>query len=220
MFAKLINENDDSIKLIIDSKVECFKTFKTFKRIVYNKVNTDFIKCINWENIIKCNRSTGSNGAKRHKCAQKCTQITESIVRHLYKPSTNETKIKSDLTDTIVMFIAKDMRPYNVINGKGFKLLGKKLLEIGSKYPNIPLDNILVTSNTVSNHTMIIYNKMKAKLIDLLKSTDTIAITCDHWTHEVTHNNYITVTIQYIIECEIVKSFGNNWHPGQDTKYY
>ena len=34
MYAKLINENDDSIKLIIiDSKVECFKTFKRMKYV-------------------------------------------------------------------------------------------------------------------------------------------------------------------------------------------
>jgi hypothetical protein len=107
-------------------------------------------------------------------------QTNQSIERHLYKSSNNETKIKSNLTDSLVLYIAKDMRPMNIINGEGFKLVAKKLLEIGAKNPNIPLENILPTNKTISNHIQSMYEKIKKNLIEIMKNTESIGITCDH----------------------------------------
>lgn len=201
MLLNLIIQKHSSIGFKpIDSNTD---HMKTFKRIIKDNSDTDYIKCNTCPAIIKCNANVGTNGAKRHKCIINSMQTNQSIERHLYKCSNNETKIKSNLTDSLVLFIAKDMRPINIINGEGFKLVAKKLLEIGAKNPNIPLENILPTNKTISNHIQSMYEKIKKNLIEIMKNTESIGITCDHWTHDVMKTNYITLTIQYISYCEI-----------------
>ena len=199
---KLINEKSDKISFTsIESKVVCLDTYK---RVLNNNIKTDYVMCDKCKHLIKFNRNSGSNGVKRHTCIPNSLQSNESILRHLYKPSTSESHIKSDLTETLVLFIARDMRPINIIKGEGFRKMAQKLIEIGSKNPNIPIENVLPSTTSVSNNIPLIYEKLKNKLIAIMKNVETLGVTCDHWTHDCTKINYITVTIQYISGYNII----------------
>lgn len=201
LLLSLMQSNDPMIGFKeVNSKMDYMKLFK---RIIRDDLETDYVKCNNCPVIIKYNAKTGTNSVKRHKCSETPVQPIESIERHLYRPSKSEATFKSDLTDVLVLFIARDMRPINIINGQGFRLLAEKLIEIGSKNPNIPLDNVLPTDRTVSNHIKLMYEKIKEKLIKTLENIESIGITCDHWTQDIVKTSYITLTIQYIINCQI-----------------
>jgi hypothetical protein len=129
------------------------------------------------------------SGANRHKCV-KPVHTSGPIDRHIYKPTTNETNIKSDLIKFIVLFIARDMRPISIINGHGFRQLTQHLLSIGSKNPNIPLNNILPTNKTISNNIPHIYDVIKTNVINELQDINAIGMSCDHWKHDKTHKLY------------------------------
>ena len=131
----------------------------------------------------------------RHKCEPK---ISESIEKHFYLKSDKESKLKSELTESLVLFVALDMRPMNIINGEGFQLMANKLIEIGSKNPNIPLERVLPSDKTIANKIEPIYDRIKERLICVTKELDSIGITADHWTHDAMKISYITITIQYM----------------------
>lgn len=88
------------------------------------------------------------------------------------------------LTQAIATFIALDMRPYSVVENKGFKYL----MSIAEPRYNIP-------SRTHFAQTVLpgLYTSVKTRVQHELSQCESVAITTDSWTSRATEN-YLTVT--------------------------
>ena len=99
----------------------------------------------------------------------------------------------------MVNMCTKDIRPFTVVDGIGFKALATKLVALGAKHGNIDADDALPSERTVSRHVKQVAAKSKEKLKDDLMRQWRLAVTCDMWTDEATNTLYLTVTSHHYI---------------------
>ncbi|XP_054623684.1 E3 SUMO-protein ligase ZBED1-like [Dunckerocampus dactyliophorus] len=100
------------------------------------------------------------------------------------------------ITRDIGVFIAADMRPFSVVENKGFRRL---LHTLEPKYTIPP--RTYFTSTVVPN----LYKETKTVVVQTLKEAESIAITTDSWTLRGTQN-YITITAHTINNAWEMKS--------------
>lgn len=82
---------------------------------------------------------------------------------------------------------------------KSFKMLAKELIKCGGPTNQfIDINKILPSRVTVSRHVDKSYSIVKSRLISEVENVKYFGLTCDHWVHDVTKVNYLTVTLQYI----------------------
>ena len=108
---------------------------------------------------------------------------------------------KSELADAVVNMCAKDIRPFSVVDGIGFRALATMLVALGAKHGCIDIDDALPSERTVSRHVEKVAAKSKENLKDDLMKQWRLAVTCDMWTYETTNTPYITVTSHHINDC-------------------
>ncbi|XP_033971454.1 zinc finger BED domain-containing protein 1-like [Trematomus bernacchii] len=101
----------------------------------------------------------------------------------------NSEKAKK-ITQSVAAFIAKDLRPYSVVENTGFRHL-LKTLEPRYKLPSC--------SHFTENVIPALYNGTKAQVMASMIQAKRVAITCDAWTSVATES-YLTVTAHYISE--------------------
>jgi len=89
-------------------------------------------------------------------------------------------------------------RPFSVAEGQGFRTLAQKLISIGHRYGNVPVDQILPCSTTISRHLESVVSQQKSTVRSSLKTAVNFGVTADSWTNEHTTVQYTTVTIHYI----------------------
>lgn len=90
------------------------------------------------------------------------------------------------ITQSVAAFIAKDLRPYSVVENSGFRHL-LKTLEPRYKLPSR------------SHFTDKVYNETKGQVMASMSQASRVAITCDSWTSVATES-YLTVTVHYVNE--------------------
>lgn len=85
-------------------------------------------------------------------------------------------------------FIAKDLRPYSVVENAGFRHM-LKTIEPRYKLP---------TRATFTESALpALYKETKAKVMELMCKARRVAITSDAWTSVATES-YVTITAHYI----------------------
>lgn len=94
------------------------------------------------------------------------------------------------ITQAVSAFIAKDLRPYSVVENIGFRHL-LKTLEPRYKLPS--------RSHFTEKTIPALYRETKAQVMDSMSKASRVAITCDSWTSVAT-DSYLTVTAHYISE--------------------
>ncbi|KAK0141840.1 Zinc finger BED domain-containing protein 1 [Merluccius polli] len=92
------------------------------------------------------------------------------------------------ITKSIGVFIAADMRPYSVVENKGFK----KMIKVLEPRYEIP-SRTHFTTKIVSE----LYEEQKNIIVDELSKASSVALTTDGWTSRATES-YVTVTAHYI----------------------
>lgn len=97
------------------------------------------------------------------------------------------------ITKSIGVFIAKDMRPYSVVENKGFQHM------INVLEPRYDLPSRVYFSEKVIPK---LYEEVKAEVESDLKNAEFVALTSDGWTSRSTES-YITVTAHFIQEWNI-----------------
>lgn len=108
-------------------------------------------------------------------------------------PSTSARAQK--ITEALLCFICKDLRPYSVVDNEGFRQL---MNECEPRYV-IPTRRF-ITETAVPK----LYKDMKEKVKETISSAERVAITCDAWTSRATQS-YVTFTCHLISpEWEIV----------------
>lgn len=116
-------------------------------------------------------------------------QQQQSIEDSLNKLPSGSEKAKR-ITRSIGQFIAKDLRPYSVVENEGFRNL---LYNLEPRYV-IP-SRKTITEKTVPN----LYNEVVSEVKLSLRGAKRVALTCDGWTSRATEG-YVTVTSHHITE--------------------
>lgn len=129
-----------------------------------------------------------------------CTAVS-TLQRHLLKklPSKDYAKLKSSL----IYFVANEMRPFEIVEGDGFLRLCELLVELGHKHGLVDIRKIMPVATTVSRNTEIVYNAIKAKLIEEFASVDYFGVVLDHWSDKSSTKQYLAIGVQYIYKDEI-----------------
>ena len=101
-----------------------------------------------------------------------------------------------------------DMRPFDIVSGKGFHKVAQTLIDIGAKFGAVDTGAILLHRQTVCDRAKKQAVIDKQKLLDAiqraLNSNSGIAITTDMWTDEFKKRAYTVLTCHYISECKLV----------------
>ncbi|XP_017261968.1 E3 SUMO-protein ligase ZBED1-like [Kryptolebias marmoratus] len=123
----------------------------------------------------------------------KQTQIDKSFISKLPSSSARAQKI----TKSVAVFICKDLRPYSVVENKGFK----NMLKILEPRYAIPTRKYMTEVAVPS-----LYTEVKTDVLESLKSAERVALTCDGWTSRAT-DPYVTITSHFISdEWELVSN--------------
>lgn len=112
--------------------------------------------------------------------------IEEVNFSKLPATSTRATKI----TQSVLVFICKDMRLLSVVENKGFRNMIKTLEPRYTVPSRQHITDIALPK---------LYQEVKATVLDSLNSAETVALTCDAWTSRATES-YVTVTAHHITD--------------------
>jgi len=85
---------------------------------------TGYVACLKCDTLLKHNSSSGVSTLKRH-VSSKCDKQE--------RRSNGRSKIKKKITKLCVQMCGQDCRPFNFVDGAGFKALAQELIEIGAK---------------------------------------------------------------------------------------
>lgn len=163
-----------------------------------NEIINNFVKCINCGDFVEYNGSTTSN-LLYHKCR---IVHKESVFQEQAKEQRRfDQKDIDGIRDSIVKFVAFDIRPFFAIEGEGLLDLLIKMAEVGNRYQNISREDVrqlIPSRRTVKRHTESMADKMK----DFIKKHFREALICpggfsctiDIWTEKHTHVSYLGMT--------------------------
>ncbi len=101
-----------------------------------------------------------------------------------------------NVTKSICVFMALDMRPFSVVENDGFTHL-LSVLEPRYQLPSRPH-----FSQNVLPH---LYSEVRAKLVKDMSNAKFIALTTDGWTSRVTQS-FMTITAHYITDNWVIKN--------------
>jgi hypothetical protein len=90
------------------------------------------------------------------------------------------------------------LRPFNIVEGSGFRDLAQKLINIGHQYGSVPVDSVLPCATTVSRHVQSVLQTEKKNICRKLRSAANLGLTTDAWTNEMTTAQYVTITLHFI----------------------
>jgi|SRR3954454_10207094 hypothetical protein len=161
---------------------------------------TGFVICINCEHIFKYNYKSGTSTLKRHKCPsnEKQQKITS------YWTNKNFPTVAKDITTKkIVDFVCKDLRPFEIISGQGFREFAQEMINIGSIYGCLQVDDLFPHPTTISRNIIKEADAVKTSLKTTLKDIFELvggAFTSDMWTDDYRKISYISLTVHYIDE--------------------
>jgi len=132
----------------------------------FDKVNVDgefccHVRCKACHCLLKWKSRDGTSGLTAHRKSCPSEKLKASGYQKIttvpgFVPSSDRRKIsaadKSELADVVVDMCAKDIRPFSIVEGVGFKALAAKLVSIGAKYGTLDVDDALPSERTVSRH--------------------------------------------------------------------
>lgn len=159
-----------------------------------------FVMCKNCSHVFKYDYKTGTSTLKRHKCPSDERQ--PKITSYWGKKET-PTAAKEVVINKIVNLVCKDLRPFEIIVGQGFREFSQEMINIGATYGNLSVDNIFPHPTTISRN---IIKKAESIKLDLtIKLKDIFqhvggAFTTDMWTDDYRKVSYISLTVHYIDE--------------------
>ncbi|XDV44703.1 hypothetical protein PO909_012944 [Leuciscus waleckii] len=120
------------------------------------------------------------------------SQLTLAQVQTHKLPTTSTRATK--ITQSVVYFICKDMRPLSVVENEGFRYM------VQTMEPRYTIPSRQhITDIAVPN----LYKEVKTNVLECLALAEKVALTCDAWTSRATES-YVTLTVHHITdECKL-----------------
>jgi hypothetical protein len=176
--------------------------WQNFEEIINNeKQYTGYIICKNCLDIYKYDyKKTGSSSLRRHKCEkdEKQSKITSYWEKKTFPIVAKEITIKK-----ITNFVCKDLHPFEIILGSGFREFSQEMINIGATYETLPVDDLFPHPTTISRNIAKEAESVKSTLTLKLKDIFQLvggAFTTDMWTDDYRKISYISLTVHYIDE--------------------
>ncbi|RXN09856.1 Transposable element Hobo transposase [Labeo rohita] len=136
-----------------------------FMRVECDGDCTMYAACKTCLVLVKYGSDSGTSGLKRHTCKANSGKNQPSIASFIKRKLLSG--VKSRLTDKIARMCSQDLRPFAVVEGKGFTNVAQELLNIGAKYgSNVQVEDILPCARTVSRHVEGEYVKIKLLVME------------------------------------------------------
>lgn len=186
------------------NQVECGREtkFQIFKRITVDEKETDYVICLScndWK-LIKYDTKKGASNVNYH--LLKPTHLNKP--NNNDQPTINKFMIKSipmsdrqRVYDKIALWCAQDNRPFNIVESEAFKAVVESIIQVTTKVGMVDVNELLPCKETVRNHSKKLYEDLRLKLINYLKSVDYINFTTDHWKDKMSGASYMTICIHY-----------------------
>uniref|UniRef100_A0A8C1U7M1 BED-type domain-containing protein n=1 Tax=Cyprinus carpio TaxID=7962 RepID=A0A8C1U7M1_CYPCA len=116
------------------------------------------------------------------------SQLTLAQVQTHKLPTTSTRATK--ITQSVVYFICKDMRPLSVVENEGFRYM------VQTMEPRYTIPSRQhITDIAVPN----LYKEVKTNVLECLALAEKVALTCDAWTSRATES-YVTLTVHHITD--------------------
>ncbi|CAF1549091.1 unnamed protein product [Adineta ricciae] len=139
----LIQQNHESLKFIQKQKtLNSSQLWEYFHQIFVNNIQQQFVTCNGCKSLLVYTSANGTNNMKTHlkSCSTtKVSNLNQKKVHELFSPKKTlkvRRKIRLSVIQACTEFSALDGRPFEVINGNGFKTLAQALLDAGRSLNN------------------------------------------------------------------------------------
>ncbi|RWS01743.1 transposable element Hobo transposase-like protein, partial [Leptotrombidium deliense] len=109
------------------------KVWKGFQRVFVDREKQDFVACNNCATLLTHSKTTGTSGLTKHKCVSVGVNSDQRKINSIFAPKQMDSKLKTKIIKAAVLFAAKDLRPFTILDGDGFRLMAQELIAIGSK---------------------------------------------------------------------------------------
>lgn len=179
-----------------------------FKKIMYTNNNeaqcpleTGYVYCTKCTTILTYNSTDGLSHINRHKCPLINQSNTINVFFEKKRKLNIPSKVANEAIDHCIKFCSLDIRPFEILDGEGFKQLCQFLINTGARYGQVDAAELLPHPTTVSRNCL----KMAATLRnELLKNVipyfddGRCAATTDMWTDDLKKIGYTAITLHYI----------------------
>jgi hypothetical protein len=196
----LMLKNDE---LLCREKSGKSEVWLDFNEIINKEQQTiGFVICIHCQRVIKYDYTYGTSTLKRHKCPDDENENQLKITSFWAKKSFPKVA-KEITTKQIVNLVCKDLRPFEIILGQGFREFSQEMINIGAKYGSLQVDKLFPHPTTVCRNVIKEAELVKTDLIFKLKDVFQLiggAFTTDMWTDDYRKISYISLTVHYIDE--------------------
>jgi len=147
--------------------------------------------CKNCLHVLKYDYKTGTSSLKCHKCSINKNQ--PKITSYLRKKAISAVT-KEVVTKKIINLVYKDLRPFEIILGHGFREFSQEMINIGAMYGSLSVDDLFLHPTTISRNVIKEAESVKSTLTLKLKDIFQLvggAFTTDMWTDDYRKISYI-----------------------------
>jgi hypothetical protein len=150
-----------------------------------------YVSCIRCKAVLTYDsKKGGTSHLRRHAENCKLPSTSSTPIDAYFKASTTHISkvVKEELTMRCAEFVCKDMRPFEIMAGKGFANLAHTFINIEVKYGQVSgaeLQELLPHPTTVSRKVGELYDKVKEAIVPELAaifSETGGGVTTDMWT--------------------------------------
>ncbi|KAK7906804.1 hypothetical protein WMY93_015416 [Mugilogobius chulae] len=169
----------------------------------------DHVICLACKALYKYDsHKTGTSNLSRHKC-EAAANVGTSTSTHAKQPlittfTANKVplSVKSKLVDNFVDFCCADLRPFDIVSGKGFTNVAQGLINIGAKHGLVEADSVIPHRQTICDRAKNKAKQEKAALCEAINKALKygIGITTDMWTDGFHMRSYTALTCHFITE--------------------
>lgn len=177
------------------------EVWMNFEEIIDKKEQTvGYVMCKNCSQVFKYDYKTGTSSLRRHNCS---SDDKQSKITSYWGKKTAPTSAKEVTTNKIINLVCKDLRPFEIIVGQGFREFSQEMINIGATYGNLSVNELFPHPTTISRKIIKNAESTKADLALKLKDIFNLvggAFTTDMWTDDYRKVSYISLTVHYTDE--------------------
>lgn len=201
-----LKHGDAKVVQKVDQKSKVWEKFGQV--VLSDETVTGYVICLVCEALYKYDgHKTGTSNLLRHSCRgtapqpNKPTQDqSEQPLISVFMKSKVPLAAKSKLVDDFVAFCCSDLRPFDVVSGKGFTRVAQGLINIGARFGSVDVNSVLPHRQTICDRAKQQAKKGKESLIHQIENAmeHGIGITTDMWTDSFNMRSYTVLTCHFI----------------------
>ena len=185
--------------------------WKCFQLLYVDQKYSNFVKCNNCNAIFTwSSHNTGTKSLLRHSpCGKQAetaqadsTKTAQEITAHLVRRIPDQAIF--DLNKTILIGLAKDLRPLRTVEGDGFLKIAQSLINFGAKNGKLEVKNIINHRTTLKRSVLrIVVGDIKSEIIESMNSASrfpNFAFSFDMWSEDFRKRQFLSVSVHYFDE--------------------